>query len=452
MGIFKYPYTDLHELNLDMILAMIKQLDQEMDDFVAANKITNAGAWDITRQYQAWTIVSDNNAGYISLRPVPVGIDIHNTEYWGLIADYNILITDLSNRISALESSDILQNQRLDNLETDPDDLYLFITDSYGDPVTLGTPAFWNYLGSYTGKDANLFKVSYIPGAGFSRTSKFEDQLTSLISTLTNAEKKKNVSVFFVGCINDINDLINTGNINATLTGMRHCADIIDNTFTKVKKKCVIPCGIGIGSGQTQVLNNYNDFIYYIKNSCAESGLAYVPYSEFILTNYSYINQLDGLHPVEAGCKAIARFITNIILSDEANYTILGNISGTKDAALGGGSFNLAQVRKNNGTAQIMTLNGLAILSFTTPPVLTGYFPKVTIGTFPNNTLVRGHQIDDRPSFTVPGYVNGEPLDVDFYFNTDNTIKVRLNKYYASVPLTEIRIPPTSTMALPEML
>lgn len=106
-----FPYTDFHEINLDWIIRKIKELGQAFNDFEAVNKITNAGAWDITKQYRAWTVVSDNNIGYISLKPVPIGVAITNTEYWGVIADYDILITDLSNRISTLET-------RVDDLGT----------------------------------------------------------------------------------------------------------------------------------------------------------------------------------------------------------------------------------------------------------------------------------------------------------------------------------------------
>lgn len=99
----KYPYTDMHELNLDWILAEIMKLHHDYDEFKAVNEITNAGAWDITKQYQAWTIVSDNNVGYISLKPVPAGVAISNTEYWGLIADYDVVVSDLANRVATLE-------------------------------------------------------------------------------------------------------------------------------------------------------------------------------------------------------------------------------------------------------------------------------------------------------------------------------------------------------------
>ena len=49
----EYPYTNFHELNLDMILRMIHEMHKEITEFEAVNKITNAGAWDITKQYQA---------------------------------------------------------------------------------------------------------------------------------------------------------------------------------------------------------------------------------------------------------------------------------------------------------------------------------------------------------------------------------------------------------------
>lgn len=132
----KYPYTDFHELNLDWILREIMKLHHDYDEFKALNTITNAGAWDITKQYQAWTVVSDNNAGYISLKPVPAGIAITNIEYWGLIADYNILITNLSNRISVLESQmATLNNTTIPAIDDEIDMIknhnYLVCGDSY---------------------------------------------------------------------------------------------------------------------------------------------------------------------------------------------------------------------------------------------------------------------------------------------------------------------------------
>ena len=157
----KYPYTDFHELNLDWILKLMMEMHKEWDEFTAVNKITNAGAWDITKQYQAWTVVSDNNIGYISLKPVPVGVAITNTEYWGVIADYNILITDLSNRISALEADNItnkaniatLKNNFPGKTENNPAKRkMLFVGDSYSlSDGSWSWPVWWEHIVSNLG-------------------------------------------------------------------------------------------------------------------------------------------------------------------------------------------------------------------------------------------------------------------------------------------------------------
>lgn len=183
----KYPYTDFHELNLDWILARMMELHKEWDEFTAVNKITNAGAWDITKQYQAWTIVSDNNAGYISLQPVPAGVAISNTEYWGLIADYNIMITDLTTRIIALENnqgnlsglhttdkSNLVNaiNENTDSINLLTKRRYIFIGDSYGTQPSADSSwiaVTMKALGLTLGSDA--FRVSansygFIGGAG----------------------------------------------------------------------------------------------------------------------------------------------------------------------------------------------------------------------------------------------------------------------------------------------
>lgn len=101
----EYPYESYHEMNLDWIINMIKKLTGEMHDFKVINKITFFGDWDITKQYPAWSVVNNNGDGYISIKPVPVGVDISNTDYWILVANYSALYADMQNRIVALENA-----------------------------------------------------------------------------------------------------------------------------------------------------------------------------------------------------------------------------------------------------------------------------------------------------------------------------------------------------------
>ena len=101
----RYPYTDIHELNLDWILAKMKELKIEFDEFKVVNQISFSGAWDITKNYPAWTIVSDNNIGYVSIQPVPAGVLLTNGDYWREVIDYSAQIAGLQSRVVALENT-----------------------------------------------------------------------------------------------------------------------------------------------------------------------------------------------------------------------------------------------------------------------------------------------------------------------------------------------------------
>lgn len=93
----KYNYTDFHELNLDWLIAAIKQMEYELENFVSINAVKYADpiAWDITRQYEKNTIVIDPITGtaYISAKPVPMGVALSNTEFWNVVFDLGRFIT-----------------------------------------------------------------------------------------------------------------------------------------------------------------------------------------------------------------------------------------------------------------------------------------------------------------------------------------------------------------------
>lgn len=90
----RWPYTDFHNLNLDWILETLKKQNGAIADFISLNSITYANPlqWDITRQYPKNQVVLDTNGdGYLSVQPVPVGVEIDNTEYWTKIGNFSEL-------------------------------------------------------------------------------------------------------------------------------------------------------------------------------------------------------------------------------------------------------------------------------------------------------------------------------------------------------------------------
>ena len=95
--ISKYNYTDFHELNLDWLIAAVKQFEYEMENFVAINAVKYADPiqWDITRQYEKNTIVIDPITGtaYISAKAVPMGVALSREDYWNVVFDLGRFIT-----------------------------------------------------------------------------------------------------------------------------------------------------------------------------------------------------------------------------------------------------------------------------------------------------------------------------------------------------------------------
>lgn len=188
----KYPYTDFNEYNLDWIISEIKTLHKDWDDFKVVNTIHFEGEWDITDQYQAWSLVSDNNIGYISVQPVPAGVDINNTDYWKLVADYSVLMLDIQARVAALEN-DV---DRLNIVTSDRK--FVLVGDSYGmrDPNNNWCKYFADNYAGYCVYEARS-------GYGFGTSSTFNDIQYTIAGTMTAAEREAITDVVVMGGWND---------------------------------------------------------------------------------------------------------------------------------------------------------------------------------------------------------------------------------------------------------
>ena len=101
----QYPYTNFHDLNLDWILHVVKNVDETLKNFVSLNTVKYADPiqWNIATQYGVNTVVVDPDSGtaYISVQPVPSGVPIDNTEYWTPVFDMSKIVpdTDLQQRM-----------------------------------------------------------------------------------------------------------------------------------------------------------------------------------------------------------------------------------------------------------------------------------------------------------------------------------------------------------------
>ena len=104
MGLFDhFPYTNVHELNLDWVLSMMKALEAEWEAFTAGNSLTFADPLqhDSSNTYAKNTIVLDAQGNaYVSLQAVPVGVALGNQDYWLMVFDYEAFIEKVNSNFT----------------------------------------------------------------------------------------------------------------------------------------------------------------------------------------------------------------------------------------------------------------------------------------------------------------------------------------------------------------
>ena len=93
---------------------MVSKVIEVMQQYIETSSISYADPiqWDITKQYPRNTVVvTVNGDGYLSVQPVPIGIDIDNTDYWTKIGNFSELwgsiklaITDVDEQLKTTAS------------------------------------------------------------------------------------------------------------------------------------------------------------------------------------------------------------------------------------------------------------------------------------------------------------------------------------------------------------
>lgn len=337
MFIDNYPYTDFHELNLDWILKKIKELTQEMINFEAANKINLGGVFDISKGYPAWTIVTDSAGnGYISIKPVPAGIDVSNNDYWMKLYDFVTALGNIEGRVTTLEGAVSNLQGRMNTAEgsitslntavntTLPNKIksvtdwskrnVVFVGDSYLDGINNVT---------YSDRiNSNLhfngyYKVS-LGGSGFgtSCSNHYLTRLQTWINGQSAAVKNSIDDIFIMGGYNDKgsteSDIINGSyGINVTVSYI----------------KTVLPnARIWIGFIARALYSPYMSYeqmnivcTAYRKGS-VNSGVHYLEGSELCLHDYRLFGP-DGIHPTATGYQILGDYLTELMQNGDFDFT-----------------------------------------------------------------------------------------------------------------------------------
>lgn len=313
-----YPYTDAHELNLDWILRKMRQLGIEMDQFKALNTITFSGVWDITHQYPAWTVVNDNNLGYISIRPVPAGITISNTDYWASIVDYSAELAGIHSDIANLQNDVADINAELAKGK------WVFFGDSYQN--------FGSWYDRARGvlgltNNVNAFYAG-ASGHGFTVTGgEWETDFNTFIAGRTDLADFKGVVV--AGGLNDSTPTA-VANDGAVLR------PAIDSFCAAVRaampnvKIYIAYIGSGMADSADLAGRTYENRIEAIRlyesqgvyNSCY-----ILKNAEYAMFSYTDFNA-DGIHPtIDAGLR-IGQYIAEAIMNGSAHVVGINKRTG----------------------------------------------------------------------------------------------------------------------------
>ena len=322
----KYPYTDFHELNLDWILARITELGIRMDDFTAVNTITYAGAWDITQQYPAWTVVSYQNKGFISTQPVPAGVNVYNTNYWRVIMDLSAILDSMDDRIDAVEAE-------IDEIgkynQTIPTKI-VCIGDSYGMKITDNWP---KQLQSIFQLPNNRFNNQCVGNAGFVGYTGYR----TFLEQLQNVSDDMSTYTHIIIC-GGFNDAYGAGGASCSTADLTNqmiaCRDYIAANFTNAKVY------IGFAGYATSMVNDAAGFNKAddMMSQCATMkglydviggamGWTVMSNVSYILKYSSYFDNTDFtnnvmFHPSASGNYALASCIASYMQGGDAQIAM----------------------------------------------------------------------------------------------------------------------------------
>lgn len=334
----RFPGTNFHELNIDWIVEQLKILGSEMAEFEALNTITYKGVWDITKNYTKWSVVTDSNGnGYLSVEPVPAGIEISNTAYWIKLYDFVTALGSLEGRVSTLEGAVSNLQGRMTNAEGNITSLgnrataletfkknqikssfaghkFLFIGDSWGagwNGAQGEVTSFETIIGQDLKPDA--FYRRDEGGAGFSYAnghwygkllSDWYNDNTSLASQITD--------IFIIGGQNDLSDTQYDYVYSNEQYECKWCANYINDHYPNAK---VWVGMVARTSGYTRFssYSNITTTIRKYKEACRVYNWNYITNSHFMVHDYSMICPNDGAHLTEAGYIKLGHYLAESI-------------------------------------------------------------------------------------------------------------------------------------------
>ena len=327
--IHDFPYTDFHELNLDYLMKEIRKLEVAMADFKATNTLEYRGEWDITKSYPENSIVVDGNIGYISLKPVPAGVDISNEDYWIAVANYTAQLANLGNRVTTLESevSDIQQDmaafESKESRLAAGTKIYCvgnsFVWGSGGSPVPPSSDRGWAYyMAQLTGctydrmcQNGGDFLSTSTSGATYPNMT-YRQALNAFIASKTVDELAEYDYVIFGGGYNDHAQALS--NYTALVTEIRTTIQLVRTNFTNAKIVLIpLMADTFKDNANNAIESEYQAFMTAWVNAAVQEGCLTCTNTASWTYGRTALGAGDNIHLNDDGYNRVARYMTAVV-------------------------------------------------------------------------------------------------------------------------------------------
>ena len=272
-------------------------------------KLANPLQWDIDTPYEALTIVTNNGNSFTSRKPVPVGIQLSNSEYWCETWNYSAQFAGLESSIDQLGIEIANVESSVSDMGTDNKPIgmknVIIVSDSYG---VVPNVKFQDVLRAKLGVNAANWFVTAVGGAGFvEAVNSFDVNLTTLLGTMTDTEKNNVTHILVVAGTNDM--IYGTKTAAQILEGIGNFMTVVENNlpFAKVH---IFPVGTCLASAR--LLNFANGVAAY--SQCYKYDRCFFHNGvQFALKDKSLLAE-DLTHPNNYGSQRIADTVYNALM------------------------------------------------------------------------------------------------------------------------------------------
>lgn len=420
---FKFPYTNFHEMNLTWVIETVKNLTEEWIEM--QGKFTGLqGDFEELKKFV--------------------------TDYFAKLEIDKEVRKILDEMKANGELSEIISDALLQGaLARVNKPTVLILGDSYGAGENIANREYsWAYmLKSALEKNGYTVKLNVIGGYGFKAdgTKTYTNMLNTLAGTMTTNEKKNVVKIIVGGSYNDRNSAEND-----ISQGMIDFQSAIASNFENCKNVVVCPMG-WTWEGHQQGIHTSTTYISVIKAikiwmySASQLGFSVIPAYQGMLYESSFSN--DGVHPSEQGHKNILNMVIGAF--DGLYFKPINSIeygtTFTKTSSIPGKGGAKIRYSIFNGTAKVRCLEfklseiNIPGLKLDGTPLEVGTIDSPAIHfyatdcTFPCSMILRGKETDtagEANLFTmVQGSIKISEKKVYLIMHAINTAKRNYLKY-----------------------